>query len=528
MMLPEVEAIKADLQLYVFSIAFLFVGLTFFLSFFTVKVHLRQTLSFSLMAIAGGLNLFGQAKSHVYFVQDLQVLGVDISSIALYLIPVGMIYFTKETVNYRPARKKAMSYIWRAYLVHTAVMFMLDLFNVCSAAATTPVFGFVFTATLVYSLIYKKDPSCKLTDETRIIKAGLYGSAAVGVLNGYIMFSSAGQGQPIYQWGYMALVLAFMLSLIWKFKNTHALIKMQSQELQEKNDDLSKAKEEVELLNKCLEVRVQERTEQLTCSNEELQAINDDLTQTMSRLVETQSQLVQSEKISALSTLVAGIAHEINTPIAAIQSNLQLEEVLFSEIEYTNLESMMIYLQTIPSLRVSNLMATRRVADIIRDMKNFARLDESEYKVANLNDGIASTLMLLNHKMVEKNITVNKHLGDIPDIFCVPRQINQLILILLTNAIEAVSHKGQISILSECTSENIVLTIRDNGCGIPEKNLNKIFNPGFTSKGVGVGVGLGLAIAYKIVEQHQGNITVQSEVGKGTDFRISIPVKKAA
>jgi signal transduction histidine kinase len=517
-----ISQIKADADIYIFGISFLFIGLSFFFVFFMIKKQLKQTLAFSVVAITSGINLIGQAPSKAILFGSFEFMGVDLWTLSLYILPLGFLSFVEGVLNYRPLQKKIIRILFYAMAAHALVITILDLAGICDITVTLPYFGPAIVLTVMITLFHKYEKSAPA--QTKILLVGMYWCSAVCMLHGILMNLSLGTHRPVLQWGIFVLILSFLLSMLAQFKSTHMLQVQQAAELAQKNEELHQALAEVDSLNKSLESRVQDRTEQLTCANEELQAINEDLTQTMNRLVETQSKLVQSEKISALSTLVAGIAHEINTPIAAIQSNLQLEEVLFSDIDYTNPESMHVYLQNVPAMRKNNLMATKRVAEIIRDMKNFARLDESEFKVANINVGIESTLTLLNHKLLDKNISVTRDLGAIPDIFCVPRQINQLVLILLTNAIEAVSREGQIRIATGVSNDNIAIRISDNGCGIPQKNLSKIFNPGFTSKGVGVGTGLGLAIASKIVDQHKGTITVESQEGRGATFTISIPV----
>jgi|GEM_PF-3364763 len=517
-----ISQLKTDADLYIFGISFLFIGLSFVLSFFMIKNKLKQTLAFSVVAIASGLNLIGQAPSNAILFSSYEILGVDLWTFSLYMLPLGFLAFVECVLNYRPWQKKIIRALFYGMAAHVFITTALDLLGLCDITVTLSYYGPIIVLTILITLFHRYDKNAPF--HTKILLVGMYWCSAVCILHGILMNLTQGTHRPILQWGIIVLILSFMLSMIAQFKATHMLQMKQAAELAQKNEELQQALAEVDSLNKSLESRVQDRTEQLTCANEELQAINEDLTQTMNKLFETQSKLVQSEKISALSTLVAGIAHEINTPIAAIQSNLQLEEVLFSDIDYANSESMHVYLQNVPVMRKNNLMATKRIAEIIRDMKNFARLDESEFKVANINDGIESTLTLLNHKMLDKNISVIKDLGSIPDIFCVPRQINQLVLILLTNAIEAISRDGHIKIATGVSNDAILISISDDGCGIPQKNLSKIFNPGFTSKGVGVGTGLGLAIASKIVDQHKGTITVESQEGRGSTFTISIPV----
>ncbi len=240
-------------------------------------------------------------------------------------------------------------------------------------------------------------------------------------------------------------------------------------------------------------------------------------------LQETQLQLIQSEKMAALGQLVAGVAHELNTPMGAIHSNTQsavkvIERMLDGESA--------VHAPTLEKLRDLHLVndaASRRIIEIVSNLRRFARLDESEWKKADLRAGLDETLALVEHQ-TRGRIRVVRSYEDVPLVACYPGQLNQVFMNLIVNAIQAIEGEGEIEV--ECLREggSVVVRVRDSGRGIPESALPRVFDPGYTTKGVGVGTGLGLSIAYRIASNHGGSLRVKSEVGKGAEFTLSIPV----
>jgi signal transduction histidine kinase len=163
-----------------------------------------------------------------------------------------------------------------------------------------------------------------------------------------------------------------------------------------------------------------------------------------------------------------------------------------------------------------------RVTNIVRRLRSFARLDEAELKTANIHEGLEDTLTLIHHE-IKRSITVHKEYGDIPPIPCYPGRLNQIYLNILINARQAIPDKGEIRIRTYEEGEKIHIAISDTGIGIPQDKISRIFDPGFTTKGVGVGTGLGLSIVYRIIQEHKGEIKVQSKVGEGSTFTIILP-----
>ncbi len=249
----------------------------------------------------------------------------------------------------------------------------------------------------------------------------------------------------------------------------------------------------------------------------------------------TQAELVQTQKMASLKHLVAGVAHEMNNPLGALQScvmtieqasNIVMQSIKnggISELADSSTRPGKALTLILDSAGVSKNPLTR-IAAVVKSLKNFALLDQAEVKEVNLHDGIDSTLDLLSMHFKDR-IKVIREYGTLPPVSCYARDINQVFMNLLTNAIEAIPGPGTITITTRHEGNFVTFSIGDTGRGIPQENLSRIYDPGFTTRGVGVGTGLGLAIVHSIIETHRGTIDVTSEVGQGTTFNIKIPIK---
>lgn len=247
--------------------------------------------------------------------------------------------------------------------------------------------------------------------------------------------------------------------------------------------------------------------------NDNLKTV-DELKKTLSELKETQLQLINSEKMASLGQLVAGVAHEINTPVASIKSNNSILSKFIPQIKDAEIAEMM------QDINAIDKEAIERISNIVSSLKKFVRLDEAELQNADINKELDLTLNLIRHET--KNIEIIKNYGNLPEIKCFPNMLNQVFTNILVNACQAIDGNGKIEISTEYIANKLFIRIKDNGCGIPQDQLDKIFTAGFTTKGVGVGTGLGLAICKKIIEKHNGEICVNSEVGVGTEFIITL------
>jgi PAS domain S-box-containing protein len=252
-------------------------------------------------------------------------------------------------------------------------------------------------------------------------------------------------------------------------------------------------------------------------------------------LQKKQAQLVYADKMAALGQLVAGVAHEINTPLGAIKSNtdtlMRSMQRLAEAIEQTAesndpapLRRVAKLLETSVKLNAINEQAVERIVGIVSSLRQFARLDQAAIDSVDLHQAIDNTLVLVQHQLKHR-IQVHKDYGALPLVQCHPEQVNQVFMNLLVNAGHAIEGKGDIFIRTWSAGDRVAVELRDTGKGIPAEHLARIFDPGFTTKGVGVGTGLGLSIVHGIVDEHHGSIEVESTAGKGTTFRVWLPVK---
>ena len=268
-------------------------------------------------------------------------------------------------------------------------------------------------------------------------------------------------------------------------------------------------------------------------------------------LKDAQDKLLQSEKLASIGQLAAGVAHEINNPIGYIFSNFgTLERYLDDLFEmlagYEAAESQLAgtpiaatlqalrerieldYLkEDIPTLMAQSKEGITRVRKIVQDLKDFSRVDaHQEWSWANLHDGIDSTLNIVNNE-VKYKAEVVKTYGELPAVYCLASELNQVFMNLLVNAAHAITaERGLITVHTglEASGSMVYIEVTDNGAGIAKENLSRIFDPFFTTKPVGKGTGLGLSLSYGIVAKHQGQLDVRSELGRGTTFRITLPV----
>lgn len=243
-----------------------------------------------------------------------------------------------------------------------------------------------------------------------------------------------------------------------------------------------------------------------------------------SSLADTQTQLVHSSKMVSLGQLVAGVAHELNNPIGYTYSNLSHLNEYLEKIKSwpkQNNKEVDFILKDMESIIQSSLEGIQRTKDIVQGLRNFSRLDEAEIKEVDLHEGLESTLKLLNSEIKNK-ITVHKDYGNIPKILCYPSQINQVFMNILSNSIQAIEGAGEIWIKTGTKNDALFISIRDSGKGIKPEHLSRIFDPFFTTKKIGKGTGLGLSISYGIIQKHNGEITVKSEVNKGSTFTITL------
>jgi len=249
-------------------------------------------------------------------------------------------------------------------------------------------------------------------------------------------------------------------------------------------------------------------------------------------LKQAQAKLTQSDKMASLGLLVASVAHEINNPIGSVRSMQnsltlavdKLRVVLDNAPDETrNNQKLQDSLRVIDDATRVIDKGTERVADFVRKLKNFISLDQSGTQAADIRQGIEEAIMLIRPRVRDK-IKIKTEFDDIPIIKCAPSQLNQVFLNMLVNSAQAIDNEGEIIVGVREYDQKLRISIGDNGCGISQENLNKIYDPGFTTKEDGLGIGLGLSISYQIIHDHNGTIVVESEPGIGTTFTIELPI----
>ncbi|GAB4199433.1 MAG: hypothetical protein Tsb002_35030 [Wenzhouxiangellaceae bacterium] len=293
--------------------------------------------------------------------------------------------------------------------------------------------------------------------------------------------------------------------------------------------------------NELLEQKVVERTASLSTALKQLQ--------------DSQAQLIQSEKMASLGQMVAGVAHEINTPLGYAKSNTHSVQGQLNEIEELVQQQQALFAllhdsaSTKEQIREQSEKVTKmyrelneyetfdsarealgdadyglnQISDLVRNLKNFSRLDRARMDEYDVNEGLDSTLAIANHSIKDK-VTVVRDYGELPKITCSPSQINQVFLNMITNAAQAVGERGELKISTRLQDDSVYIVFRDNGSGIAPEVIDKIFDPFFTTKPIGEGTGLGLSISHQIIQDHQGEIKVHSNADTGTRFIIKLPL----
>ncbi|MCV6622847.1 MAG: ATP-binding protein [Cellvibrionaceae bacterium] len=287
-----------------------------------------------------------------------------------------------------------------------------------------------------------------------------------------------------------------------------------------------KARQQAELL---LESKVRDIYE----ANQQLEAAN-------AKLKQQQKELIQTEKLASLGTLSAGIAHEINNPLAFIKSNIGTLERYFlfyqqhlpektgsqhSDINHARLEKIKFIAGDSEAIFSELREGVDRVQAIVADLKSFARSKSADVQLNDSNEAVLSAIRITNNK-VKYHCEIHTDLAELPPIMCNLNELSQVFINLIVNACDAVDENGLITIKSHLEDDFIHYLVEDNGKGISEEDMDKIFTPFYTSKEVGKGTGLGLSVSYGIIESLGGTIRVCSDIGKGTSFHISLPINR--
>jgi len=279
----------------------------------------------------------------------------------------------------------------------------------------------------------------------------------------------------------------------------------------------------------------------------DLELRNSELAREKAKLERLQEQIIHSEKMASLGQLAAGIAHELNNPVGFIYGNMDilnqcvggLTELLdyYDKAELSDLVSggavqikeRIDYDATLEDLDLiikDCREGAQRIRDIVQNLRTFSRLDEAEFKESDIHEGIDSTIRLLSRYYSSDNISLIRDYGELPPVDAFAGQLNQVWMNLLVNAAQAVSATGgEVRVATRVEEQSVVISVADTGGGIPRESLNRIFEPFYTTKPVGEGTGLGLSISFGIVERHDGTIAVETRLGEGTTFTVTLPIR---
>lgn len=332
-----------------------------------------------------------------------------------------------------------------------------------------------------------------------------------------------------------------LLEQIQAIKETNSL-------LEEEMSVRKQAETDLATLNRELEQRIELRTSHLAQANQQIEQKRLELEQAYNELQSRQAMIMHQDKMASIGVLAAGVAHDINNPMGYISNNLEELQIYLQrmqdyiqgqqeQIEASGDELALLQMhklkeqlgieyiyQDFGTLIAESQDGINRVSELVKNLRNFSRIDDMAMKVADIHDCIESAIRITNHELRYKVVLHREYSQDIPRIFCRPQQLNQVFMNLLINAVQAIEKHGEITIGTRLENRSITIEITDSGCGIPQAVKNRIFDPFFTTKESNIGTGLGLAIVSEIISLHNGTISVESQEGTGSTFTIRLPV----
>ncbi len=512
--------------------------------FIYFTVHDRSYLFYVIYILSVG---FTQASlkgySFLFFWGDNVWLNNQGIVFSIIFVGIASLLFTKEFLHVKHFLK-GFSPVLDAFIILYVIGFLISIFGYPMEAQIMLQVVTMLASLLVVTtgiLVYRKKyrPALYFTISWTCFLLGviIFILKDVGILAPTFLINNA----ILIGSGLEAVLLSFALAdKINIFKKEKEDSQAEALRISKENENLVREQ------NILLEIKVKERTEALETANETLNSALVDLK-------EAQSQLVDAEKMAGLGQLTAGIAHEINNPINFVTSNIKPLELDINELNEVitmyekvdrdgDIEQQLAAIEAFKRRidinfvreEIRSLLAgigdgARRTAEIIRSLKNFSRLDESDTKPVDLNEGLDSTLVLIRSSF-PTNLKVIKDYAAIPEVECLPGKMNQVFMNLITNAVQAIKSKPQLDaeeflyVKTWQEDHQVKISIKDSGTGMPEEVKQKIFEPFYTTKDVGEGTGLGLSIVFRIIENHQGTIDVLTNLNEGTEFIITLPI----
>nr|WP_294792048.1 7TM diverse intracellular signaling domain-containing protein [uncultured Mucilaginibacter sp.] len=463
----------------------------------------------------------------------------ELKSVILFacLGAIAAIVFTQRFLSTR-VRARRFNIVLNVIIALQAIAIVITAigrvqigFQLMQLATTLFVFGLIIVSAIVLIGGYRPARFVLLSWSVLLVGAIIFTLKDNGILPYNTFTSYAMQGASIIEMALLSFGLADRINILKREKE------------ESQAEALGIAKENERIIreqNVMLEEKVTERTHELNESLEDLK--------------QTQSQLVESEKMASLGQLTAGIAHEINNPINFVTANINplkrdlemvldamnvIEEIGLSDASTAEKQKKIAdykedldfdYLLVEMNHLIKGIHeGASRTAEIVKGLRIFSRLDEDDLKRADLNEGLEST-MIIGNNLLNPQIKVMKEYGELPLVECYAGKLNQVFLNIISNAAYAIDKKfgssegGALKLKTYIEGDNVIIKIADNGIGMDEETTRKVFEPFFTTKEVGEGTGLGMSIAYNTIKKHHGQLLVNSEPGKGSEFTIQLPV----
>jgi len=493
-------AVKINLADFVLGPLFTFVGLfCFFIYFRRRKQKLYILLSFGAFAICGGM---GHLSANVAAQLSTRAIGLRyyLTVAPALLWPIALYIFVEQILG--RGYKSLIRRIWQVHILFAAVGILLDAIGLFPVILLIPVFFGLLMIGIFIGLPISVKAALKGNSEARILGVGMGIMMLSGMHDILAEFGIVPIETAFFAWSTLIFILLLGYILERRFAQAHS---------------------QLEEYSLTLEQKVEDRTQELSEKNKTLE-------QTLEQLKTTQHQLVMQEKMASLGNLVAGVAHEMNNPIGVIHSAAdttsrgirKIKSLLQGDHDEEQLHQSFDVLEKNSSIIT---IASDRVAKIVQSLRSFARLDEALFQEVDIHQNIDTTLTLLSHELKDKTPAIKQY-GEIPRIQCYPNELNQAFMNVLQNAAQAIDQQGTITIATHADETQVYVKITDTGNGILPEDLPQIFNPGFTTQSDGVGKGLGLSIVYNVIQKHHGEIRADSEIGKGTEITIALPIKQ--